>query len=159
VGALVALVAGLWRLRSREATAAVASALLLLPTFAHGLSEWSPSEARRPSPLTPGLVDALREKVPAAAIVYADPESSYRIAASAPVYVCTAPPGHVADTKRNRPYERRDEWRRFDDTGDLRIPKRCGAAWLVIDTKLFDTRPDLPVAYRDGRYVLYRIPQ
>jgi hypothetical protein len=158
-GALVALVAGLWRLRSRETTAAVASALLLLPTFVHGLSEWSPSEARRPSPLTPGLVDALRTTVPAAAIVYADPESSYRIAASAPVYVCTAPPGHVADTKRNRPYERRDEWRRFDDTGDLGIPRRCGAAWLVIDTKLFDTRLDLPVAYRDERYVLYRIPR
>jgi hypothetical protein len=158
-GALVALVAGLWRLRSRETTAAVASALLLLPTFLHGLSEWSPSQARTASPLTPGLVEALREKVPVAAVVYSDLESSYRIAAAAPVYVCNAPPGHVADTKRNRPYQRRDEWRRFNSTGDLAIPKRCGASWLVIDTKRFDTRPELPVAYRDGRYVLYRIPQ
>jgi hypothetical protein len=158
-GALVALVAGLWRLRSRETTAAVASALLLLPTFLHGLSEWSPSQARTASPLTPGLVEALREKVPVAAVVYSDLESSYRIAAAAPVYVCNAPPGHVADTKRNRPYQRRDEWRRFNSTGDLAIPKRCGASWLVIDSRRFDTRPELPVAYRDGRYVLYRIPQ
>ena len=46
-GATVALVFGLRRLRSVEATAALASALLLLPTFAHGLSEWSPSSERR----------------------------------------------------------------------------------------------------------------
>ena len=155
VGALVALVVGLRRLRSVEATAALASALLLLPTVAHGLSEWSPSAERRPSPLTPGLVEALRNTVPKGDIVFADLESSYRIAAAAPVYVCNAPPGHVADTRRNRPYVRRALWRRFDRTGDLGIPRRCGARWLVIDRDRFDTRPKLPVAYRDGRYTLY----
>ena len=159
VGALVALVLGIVRLRSVEATAAIASALLLLPTFVHGLSEWSPSAARRPSPLTPGLVGALRTTVPAGSVVYSDLESSYRIAASAPVYVCNAPPGHVADTKRNRPYVRRAQWRRFNETGELGIPRRCGATWLVIDRDRFDTRPGLPVAYRDGRYTLYRIPR
>jgi len=159
VGALVALVLGIVRLRSVEATAAIASALLLLPTFVHGLSEWSPSAARRPSPLTPGLVEALRTTVPAGSVVYSDLESSYRIAASAPVYVCNAPPGHVADTKRNRPYVRRAQWRRFNETGELGIPRRCGATWLVIDRDRFDTRPGLPVAYRDGRYTLYRIPR
>ncbi len=156
-GALVALVVGLRRLRSVEVTAAVASALLLLPAFVHGLSEWSPSAKRRPSPLTPGLVDALRETVPAGDIVYSDLESSYRIAAAAPVYICNAPPGHVADTKRNHPYVRRAQWRRFNRTGELGIPKRCGATWLVIDRDRFDTRPELSVAYRDGRYTLYRI--
>ncbi len=155
-GALVALVVGLRRLRSVEVTAAVASALLLLPAFVHGLSEWSPSAKRRPSPLTPGLVDALRETVPAGDIVYSDLESSYRIAAAAPVYICNAPPGHVADTKRNHPYVRRAQWRRFNRTGELGIPKRCGATWLVIDRDRFDTRPELSVAYRDGRYTLYR---
>ena len=155
-GALVALVVGLRRLRSVEVTAAVASALLLLPAFAHGLSEWSPSAKRRPSPLTPGLVDALRRTVPAGDIVYSDLESSYRIAAAAPVYICNAPPGHVADTKRNHPYVRRAQWRRFNRTGELGIPKRCGATWLVIDRDRFDTRPELSVAYRDGRYTLYR---
>ena len=63
-----------------------------------------------------------------------------------------------ADTKRNRPYVRRAEWRRFNETGDLDIPKRCGATWLVIDRSRFDTEPKLPVAYRDGRFSLYRIP-
>jgi len=156
-GALVALVLGLWRLRSVGTTAAVASALLLLPTFVHGLSEWSPSAERRPSPLTPGLVDALRKTVSAGDVVFSDLESSYRIAAASPVYICNAPPGHVADTKRNRPYVRREQWRQFNETGELRIPKRCGATWLVIDRDRFDTRPELPVAYRDGRYTLYRI--
>ncbi len=156
-GALVALVAGLRRLRSVEATAAVASALLLLPTFVHGLSEWSPSAQRPASPLTRGLVDALRTTVPAGDVVYSDLESSYRIAAAAPVYICNAPPGHVADTKRNHPYVRRAQWRRFNETGELGIPRRCGATWLVIDHARFDTRPKLPVAYRDGRFTLYRI--
>ena len=156
VGAVVALVLGLRRALSKEAAAALASALLLLPTFAHGLSEWSPSAERRPSPLTQGLVEELRSTVPAGAVVYADLESSYRIAAAAPVYVCNAPPGHVADTNRNRPYVRRARWRRFNRTGELGIPRRCGATWLVIDRDRFDSRPELPVVYRDGRYTLYR---
>ncbi len=159
VGALVALVLGLQRLRSREATAALASALLLLPTFVHGLAHWSASTDRPPSPLTAGLVHALQATVPPGAIVYSDLESSYRIASVAPVYICNAPPGHVADTKRNRPYVRRAQWRRFNRTGELGIPRRCGARWLVIDRKRFDTRPALPVAYRDARYVLYRVTQ
>ena len=54
VGALVALVVGLWRLRSLETTAALASALVLLPTFVYGLSHWSPSPARTARPLTAG---------------------------------------------------------------------------------------------------------
>jgi hypothetical protein len=159
VGAVVALVAGLRRTRSVETTAALASALVLLPTFVAGLSHWSPSAERPPSPLTAGLVNALRAKVPSAAIVYSDLESSYRIAAAAPVFVCNSPPGHVADTRRNRPYVRREQWRRFNRTGDLGIPRSCGAMWLVIDRDRFATRPPLPVAYRDGRYTLYRIPQ
>jgi hypothetical protein len=159
VGALVALVIGLRRLRSVEVTAAAASALLLLPTFVHGLSEWSPAAERRSNALTPGLVEALRTKVPPGDIVFSDLESSYRIAAAAPVYVCNAPPGHVADTRRNHPYVRRAQWQQFNRTGDVGIPRDCGATWLVIDRDRFDTRPELPVAHRDGRYTLYRIPR
>jgi hypothetical protein len=142
---------------SVERTAAVASALLLLPVVVHGLGHWSPASSRPPSPLTSGLVSALRHVVPKGAVVYSDLESSYRIAASAPVYVCNAPPGHVADTTENQPYVRRDQWQRFDRTGDLGIPRRCGARWLVIDGARFTTAPALPVAYRDGRYTLYRL--
>jgi len=160
VGALVALVVGRWRPRSVEASAALASALILVPTYAHGLANWSSSSARTASPLSPGLVHVLRAKVPAGAIVYSDPESSYQVAAVAPVYICNAPPGHVADTVENHPYERRDRWlHEFEPTGDLAIPRECGATWLLIDTQRSKVRPLLPVAYRDSRFVLYRLPR
>jgi hypothetical protein len=156
-GALVALAVGLRRRRDIERTAALACTLFLLPVFVHGLVDWSPSPDRRPSPLTAGLVDVLREQVPVGDVVYADLESSYRIAAFAPVYVCNAPPGHVADTKKNRPYERRDAARHFFRTGDLSVPRACGARWLVLDRDRFDLAPALPVVYRDGRFTLYRV--
>ena len=156
-GALVALVLGLRRLRSVTAAAAIASALLLLPPFAHGLRTWSAAAARGASPLTPGLVRVLRTVVPRAGIVYSDPDTSYLVAAAAPVYICNAPPGHVADTKKNRPYVRRAEWLRFERTGDLRIPRACGAHWLLIDRKRSALRPRLGIAYADGRFTLYRL--
>ncbi len=158
-GALVALVVGIVRATSVGTTAALASTLVLLPTFVSGLSDWSTSTERRAGPLTPGLVEFLRDNVPAGDIVYADLESGYRIAAAAPVYICNAPPSHVADTKRNRPYVRRAQWQRFNRTGELGIPKRCGASWLVIDRDRFSTEPGLAVVYRDGRYVVYRMPR
>ena len=156
-GALVALVIGIFRPQSMGVTAALASTLVLLPTFVSGLADWSPSSERLASPLTPGLVAFLRDGVPSGDVVYADLESSYRIAAAAPVYICNAPPSHVADTKRNRPYVRRARWLRFNRTGELGIPRRCGATWLVIDRERFSTEPDLGVVYRDGRYVVYKL--
>jgi hypothetical protein len=158
VGAVVGLVVGLvWRDRVVERPAGLAAALFLLPVAVSGLLNWSPSDARTPSPLTPGLVAALRGDVPREAVVYSDPETSYRIAAAAPVYIAVAPPGHVADTKDNRPYERRDDARVFLRTGDLAVPRRYGAGWLVVDARRTDRRPSLPVVYRDGRYTLYRL--
>jgi hypothetical protein len=65
----------------------------------------------------------------------------------------------VADTVRNRPRERVDEFRRFARTGDLAIPRACGAEWLVVDRSRFTVQPDLPVAFRDARWTLYRLPQ
>jgi hypothetical protein len=156
-GALVALLLGLRCRLSRERNAGLASALLLLPVVVHGLANWSPSPARAASPLSPGLVAALRDRVPVGATVYADPEASYRIAAFAPVRICVAPPGHVADTVQNRPHERVEDLRRFLATGSLAIPRRCGASWLVIDERRFELRPDLPVVFRDGRWALYRL--
>ena len=156
-GALGALAWGFRRRPPVEATAALASALFLLPVFAHGLREWSPFPALRPSPLTPGLIEALNEEVPEGAVVFSDPETSYGIAAFAPVYVCNGPPAHVADTEANRPYERRDEALRFLESGDLAIPRACGARWLVLDAERSDLEPSLPVVYRDGRFTLYRL--
>ncbi|HET6547744.1 MAG TPA: hypothetical protein VFG79_04760, partial [Solirubrobacter sp.] len=79
VGGAVALVAGLaWRRRvAVEGQVGVAAALFLLPVVLQAAWSWSPSDARRPSPLTPGLVDALRHDVPERAIVFGDLETSY----------------------------------------------------------------------------------
>ena len=132
--------------------------MLLVPTYVHGLTHWTPSAARRPNPLTAGLIEAVRERVPVGAVVYSTPEASYRLGAVAPVRICVAPPGHVADTVENRPRERVEEFRRFARTGDLAIPRACGATWLVVDRERFrQLAPDLPVVHRDERWVLYRL--
>jgi hypothetical protein len=164
IGGAVALVVGLVLLRRREPTdkptgaVGLAALLFVLPIAVQAVPDWTDSPGRKASPLTPGLVEALRERVPDGDVVYSDPETSYRIAATAPVYVATAPPGHVADTEQNRPYERRDEARRFFDTGDLGIPRAAGAGWLVVDRERFDVAPQLDVVHRDGRYTLYALP-
>ena len=64
VGALVALVVGFRGHLALERTAALASALVLLPTYVHGFANWAPSEARPPNPLSDGLLAAVRERVP-----------------------------------------------------------------------------------------------
>jgi hypothetical protein len=89
-------------------------------------------------------------------VVYSDLETSYRIAAFAPVYVAAAPPSHVADTTENRPYERRLDNIEFFRDGDLAILDRYDADWLVVDRSRFDLRPDLPVVFQDERFTLYR---
>ena len=156
VGAIVALFVGLRR-RPLERTAALAAALLLLPTYAHGFSNWSPSEARAASPLSDALVAAVRAAVADGETVYADPESSYRLGAVAPIRVCVNPPGHVADTVDNRPRERVREFRRFARTGDLAIPRGCGATWLVVDLERFPELAPDDAVYRDERWVLARL--
>jgi hypothetical protein len=169
VGAVVALAWGLVSLRHKRPRdgagplAAVAAAAFVLPIAVAAIPDWSDSPGRKPSPLTPGLVEALRTEVPEGDVVYSDPETSYGIAAYAPVYVATAPPGHVADTEQNAPYERRDEARRFFRTGNLGIPARRGATWLAVDA----VRSPLPAVrfgtlprqvYADERFALYRLP-
>lgn len=162
-GGIAALAGGLVFLKhkvqlERPALAGWAAALFVLPIGVHAAANWSPSDARPDRSLTDGLVETLREDVPAGDVVYSDPETSYEIAAYAPVYIAVAPPGHVADTEANRPYERRDESRRFFATGDAEIPREAGADWLVVDRKRFDVVPELDSVYRDGRYTLYALP-
>jgi len=158
LGGVVAIVVGLWRRLSLERAAGLAAALFLLPVYVHGLRNWSPNEARLPNPLSPALQQVLRDRVPTGAILFSDLESSYRAGAAAPIYVAAGPPGHVADTRKNRIFERRDDVREFFRTGDLAIPRRYGATWLLIDRRRFPRRLDLPVVYRDGRFTLYRLP-
>jgi hypothetical protein len=151
-GALV----GRWVLLERAGFwAAAAATAFLVPLAAD--SRWSPDPRDHPSPLTPGLVAELRAGVPAGDVVFSDPLTSYRISGAAPVYVASAPPGHVADTKDNRPYERRDDALRFLRDGDLAIPRRYQADWLLLDRERYDTRVPLQPVYEDGRYALYRL--
>jgi hypothetical protein len=158
VGLIGAIVVGLVRARPTiEATAGVAAALFLLPVVIAGLVHWSPQRSPSGSELSSGLVAALRREVPKGAIVYSDPETSYRIAAAAPVYIAVAPPGHVADTPANKPYARAREARRFLRIADLAIPRRYGAHYLVVDRRRLRRAFHLPVLYRDARFVLYRL--
>jgi hypothetical protein len=141
-----------------EAPAALAAALFLLPVVVAGAAKWTPVE---PSGLVlpRALVETVRDVVPAGAIVYSDPETGYRLAALAPVYIATAPPGHVADTEQNRPYRRARDARRFLATGDLSIPADYGAEYLVVDRRRLRQDFDLPLLYRDERFTLYRLAE
>ncbi len=141
----------------RTGPLAAATALLaVLPVALHGFTHWDerPVAGKR---LTAGLVDALRTTVPERAVVFSDDRTSYEIAAFAPVYVASALPGHVADTKANDPYRRREDARAFFRTGDLAIPRRYGATWVVVDRARSKLPLRLPRAYADAEYVLYEL--
>jgi hypothetical protein len=157
-GAAVGLVVGIWLRGQRESRGplvAAVVALFALPVAVHGFRHWTPEQTRDPYLPTPGLVDALRRDVPERAVVFSDLETSYRIAAYAPVYVASAPPAHVADTKANRPYARRTLTNRYFATGDIAIPERLRATWLVVDKSRFDVRVPWRRVYDDSRYALY----
>jgi hypothetical protein len=161
-GAAAALIAGLvlprrfTELDRMGLLAAATVALAILPVALHGFTHWDERSVTGQS-LSPGLVDALRTKVPKKAVVFSDDTTSYAIAAFAPVYVADALPGHVADTKANRPYKRRADAQAFFRTGNLAIPRRYGAQWLVVDRGRSKLVLGLPRAYADSRYVLYRL--
>ena len=157
-GGVAALVVGLVRRRPPfEAPAAMAAALFLAPVFFVGLLNWDRAPTPLNATLSPGLVAAVREEVSSGSIVYSDSETSFRLAASAPVFIAVAPPGHVADTEENRPYERARDARRFLRTGDLSIPESYGAQYLVVDRARRNVDFELPVIYEDDRFVLYRL--
>lgn len=140
--------------------AAAAVALFVLPVVVHGFAHWSASETRDPSALTPGLVRYLRDDVPQRSVVFADLETSYRISGYVPVYVCAAPPAHVADTKANRPDARRADVIRFLRTGDLAIPRSYRAGWLVLrvhePVKRVEAQGARPV-YRDASFIVFKL--
>ncbi len=158
VGAVAALAVGLYRRRpALEMGAALASAAFLVPVVAGGLLDLRPMPLPEIATISGGLVDAVRSEVPAGAVVFSDPETSFRLAAFAPVYIASAPPGHVADTKENAPYERARDAREFLRTGDLSIPRGYGAEYVVLDRLRTKLELDLPVVYRDERFVVYRL--
>ena len=160
VGGTLALAVGALRPRldgrdRRDWLPAAAAVLFVLPIAADTVTTWD----RRPGPdeLTPGLVAALRSEVEPGDVVLADVETSYFAGAQAPVFVAAGPPAHVADTSANRPIERRRDAVRFFRDGDLTVAERYGVDWVIADRRRYpEFRSDLPVAYRDARYTLYR---
>jgi hypothetical protein len=64
----------------------------------------------------------------------------------------------VANTKANRPFERAEDARAFLRTGDLSIPERYSADYLVVDRDRTRHTFGLQELYRDPRYALYRLP-
>ncbi len=158
LGAVAALVVGFVRRRpALETGAAIAAAAFLTPVIGGGLLEWNRPDPPELATLTPGLVQALRDDVEAGVVVFSDVETSFRLAAYAPVYIASAPPGHVADTAENRPYERAADARRFLRTGDLSIPRSYGAELVVLDGLRTDLELDLPVVFEDDRFTVYRL--
>jgi hypothetical protein len=161
-GGLLALVVTLGVRRSFELDrsdwlAALAAGLFVLPVAVHGFTHWSTATMADPDALTPGLVRELRDDVPRRDVVFSDLETSYRIAAYAPVLVVAAPVEHVANTKQNRPRERRADVLAFLATGDLAIPRRYHAHWLVVARLRPHPTLALRPVYRDARFVLYRL--
>jgi hypothetical protein len=161
-GGLAALALGAFLRRRYEApgwAAGAAVVLFAIPVVVHGFGRWSPSATTDPRAPTSGLISVLRHDVPKRAVVFSDLETSYRISAYVPVYVAAAPPAHVADTTANRPYARRLSVNRYFAGGDIRIPERYHADWIVVDTTRFDTRPPWRLVYEDERFALYHRPR
>jgi hypothetical protein len=63
----------------------------------------------------------------------------------------------VADTTENRPAQRRKAVIDFLHTGDLAIPRRYHAGWIVVAKRRFKLDLHLPKVYADPRFVLYRL--
>jgi hypothetical protein len=140
---------------SRGPLVALAAALFVVPVAWHGLARLDPPRPGRELPA--GLIRVLRDEVPRGAVVFGDTETSFLVAAEAPVYLAAAPPPHVADTTRNRPYDRARDMHRFLRRGDLAIPRRYGAQWILLDRRRTRVRLRLPKIWADSRYTLYRL--
>jgi hypothetical protein len=138
-GGAIALVIGLVAARNRPkeryGLGALAALLFVLPVAVHGFRQWTPLNKTDTHALSPQLLTAV-QKLPNGAVVIADPETSYRIAAAAPVYVVAAPVPHVANTRANDPAARVADVKRWLATGDPAIPRRYGAGWAVVKGRL-----------------------
>jgi hypothetical protein len=166
VGGIAALVIGAARsFRNRTDldeghhwVVAASVAAFAIPVAFHGFKHWT-RVGTGSGALTRGLIKAVRADTKPKDVLFADPETGYLLAAYAPIYLANAPYGHVAVTKKNRPKERlRDAYRFYAQGGDLSIPRYYGARWIIVDLKRHRLTLDLPRAYADRRYVLYRLP-
>ena len=141
----------------RQRLAALAAIVFVAPVAVDAALNWERRERVDRHALTPALLDALRGRATEGDVVFADAETSYRLAAELPLYVAAGPPAHVADTVENRPYARLNDVREFLRTGDLAIPRRYAAKWVVVNRRRFRTPLDEAPVWRDGHYWLYRL--
>jgi len=143
VGGAVALVVGVVAARNRPkeryGLGSLAALLFVLPVAVHGFRQWTPLNPTDAHALSPRLLAAV-QRLPKGAVVIADPETSYRVAAAAPVYLVAAPVPHVANTKANDPATRVADVQRWLATGDPAIPRRYGAGWAVVKGRLVRLR-------------------
>jgi hypothetical protein len=140
-GGAVALGLGL-ALRPREPSehhllGAAAMLCLTLPVLVHGTWHWSVDDKVDPYAISPRLVHNLRTKVPKGAVVLAPVNTSYRVAAKAPVYIVAAPVVHVANTRANDPYGRARAVHHWVLTNDPRVAQRYGATWAIRRGRLY----------------------
>jgi hypothetical protein len=144
IGGLVALILALALRRrplpERWGLGTVAVVLFTVPIFIHGLWHWSPAQKSDRYALSARLVHSLRTKVPKGAIVIAPLQTSYRVAAAAPVYIVAAPVTHVAATTANDPYGRAKDIRHWVQTNDPAIAKKYGATWAIRSGRLYPLR-------------------
>lgn len=140
-----------------ERLGALAAVLFVLPVGAHAATNWNTPARDTTHDLSPGLLAALKSRTTPGQVVFSDADTSYRIGAFLPVYVANDPPAHVADTTENRPYERYQDAREFFKTGDLSIPRRYGAQWIVINTNRNRTPMTIQPVWQDAKYSLYRL--
>jgi hypothetical protein len=140
VGGIVALAYALARRpripREHYGMGAAAALCFVIPVFVQGARQWSPSPASDPHALSPRLVHRLRTVVPEGSVVLADLQTSYRVAAVAPLYIVAAPVTHVANTTKNLPYVRRKAVKHWILTKDSRVAKRYGATWQIRSGRL-----------------------
>jgi hypothetical protein len=123
----------------------------------HGFAHWT-RVGTGSGALTRGLIKAVRTDTKPKDVLFADPETGYLLAAYAPFYLADAPYGHVAATKKNRPKQRLRDAYHFYAHGDRSIPRYYGARWIIVDRRRHRLTLNLPRAYADRRYVLYRLP-
>jgi len=123
--------------REHYGIGAAAALCFAFPVFVHGALHWSPSPAVDPHALSPRLVHRLRTVVPEGSVVLADLQTSYHVAAVAPLYIVAAPVSHVANTTKNLPYVRRRAVKHWIATRDPRVAKRYGATWAIRSGRLY----------------------
>lgn len=144
--------------------AAGATVAFVVPLAVTGLSEVTHSSDKGALPRP--IIAAVRANTAPGDVVFSDPRTAYKIAASAAVYINASTPDHVADTRRNAPGRRSAAARHFfadrslTDGERRAILDRYHADWVLVDKR--QPSPEeflrlLRLVYEGRRYELYEV--